>query len=125
MRRTVVTINIAWFIIRNSIFSQENLFVFYKVLSINNQISLNNTAHSASINGFSSGLYFYVYIFFSMYVPCILYIVLISINNAKYIYFFILTIFMLCTLLHVSIHIYHPQGFPRLYITKVTWLLCY
>ena len=60
MWRTVITVNITWFIIRNSIFSQHSLFVFYKVLSINNQIFLNSTARPASVNGFSSGLYFYV-----------------------------------------------------------------
>jgi len=60
MWRAVITVNIAWFIIRHSIFSQHSLFVFYNVLSINNEISLNSTARSASVNGFSSGLYFHV-----------------------------------------------------------------
>jgi hypothetical protein len=52
------------FIIMNYIFSQHSLFVFYKVLSINKQISLNSTARSASVNGFSTGLYFYLYFLF-------------------------------------------------------------
>jgi hypothetical protein len=55
----------------------------------------------------------------SMYVPYILCTVFISTNHARYI-FFILAIFLLWSLLHVSIYLYHPQGVPSLYFVKVT-----
>jgi len=47
-----------------------------------------------------------------------LFLVFISTNNALHISF-ILTIFVL-SLLHVSIHLYPPQGVPKLYFAKVT-----
>jgi hypothetical protein len=55
----------------------------------------------------------------SMYVPCILYVVFISSNKTQYI-FFILALFILQSLLHISIHLYQPRGVQKLYIAKVT-----
>ena len=60
----------------------------------------------------------YVTCFF-MYVPCILHVFFISINIPQYICIYYLIIFILWSLLLVSIHLYHPQGVPKLYIVKV------
>jgi len=53
-----------------------------------------------------------------MYVPYILRTVFIPTNNAQYI--FILTIFILQSLLHISMSLYHPQGVPNLCLARVT-----
>ena len=41
-------------------------------------------------------------------------------NQQCIIYFFILTIFILLSLQHVSIHLYRPPRVPKLYFVKVT-----
>ena len=60
---------------------------------------------------------------FFMYVPCILYIVYF-IRNAQFIVS-ILTALVSQSVLHVSIHLYHPQAVPQLYIAKVMYYVCY
>jgi hypothetical protein len=42
---------------------------------------------------------------------------------AMYNIFFVFKIFILQSLLHVWIHLYHPQGVPNLCIAKVTQFL--
>jgi hypothetical protein len=49
----------------------------------------------------------------------------ISSNNAQYVFLTIFAIFVLWSLLNVSIYLYHSKGVPESYIAKLTYFLYY
>jgi hypothetical protein len=72
------------------------------------------------VNHFASAKSYLIFVYY-FYVCTVHLVYNFYFNQQCTIYFFfILEIFILQSLLHVSIHLYHPQGVPKSYFAKVT-----